>query len=541
MLHIFEELEIEKEYSNKGVFIMNTRRDFLRLAGMSAASVVFTKPLAMAASDAITKASGAKRPNIVYILADDMGIDSVSGLNSKCGIETPHLNKLMSEGMTFTDAHSGSAVCTPTRYGVLTGRYSWRSRLKRGIVNLWERPLIHKNRLTVGKMLQQCGYHTACIGKWHLGWHWSDKNGQPTEKLKNINFSKPVKGGPVERGFDYYLGDDVPNWPPFAWIENDHLQAMPVDVMERDGSNGVARGPATPGWRFEKVLPTITQRCVDYIKDRSKHDKPFFLYFPMTSPHAPINPSDRFKGKSGISKYADFLMETDWSVGQILEALDKSGLSENTLVIFTTDNGTSPMCKFGDLEKKGAHLREHWRGHKADIWEGGHRVPFIARWPGIIKPASKCSEVISLVDLMATAAEVAGFKLPDNAAEDSVSLVSAFRDQKPKESVRQAIVCHSSRGNFAVRNGKWKVEFCGGSGGWSKPKNEAQIKKQGLPMVQLYDLEADPKEQNKLYDKRPEIVEELCALLKKYVTNGRSTPGTPQKNDGPKHWNELPW
>ena len=218
------------------------------------------------------------KPNIVLILADDMGIDSVSALNSKSDIETPFLNKLMTEGMTFTDAHSGSAVCSPTRYGVLTGRYSWRTRMKRGIVGKWERPLIDKDRLTVGKMLQQCGYNTACIGKWHLGWNWPDSNGKATEKLKEIDFSKPVKGGPTERGFDYCFGDDVPNWPPYSWIENDRLQTMPVDVMKADPSNGVSSGPATPGWRFEEVLPTITQKCVDYIADSAKKDDPFFLY-----------------------------------------------------------------------------------------------------------------------------------------------------------------------------------------------------------------------------------------------------------------------
>jgi len=260
----------------------------------------------------------------------------------------------------------------------------------------------------------------------------------------------------------------------------------------------------------------------------------------MTSPHTPINPSERFKGKSGISKYADFLMETDFSVGQVVKALDKHGLSENTLVIFTTDNGTSPKCKFDELEQKGTHLRENWRGHKADIWEGGHRVPFIAKWPGIIRPASKCSEVISLVDFMATAAQIAGFNLGDNAGEDSVSLVSAFREEKHKESVRQAIVCHSSNGYFAVRKEKWKVEFCGGSGGWSQPK-ESHAKKMGLPAVQLYDLEADPKEQSNLCDKKPEIVEELRAILKEYVEKGRSAPGAAQTNEGPKHWKQLPW
>jgi arylsulfatase A-like enzyme len=474
----------------------------------------------------------------VFILADDMGVDSVSALNSKSGIETPYLNKLMTESMTFTDAHSGSAVCSPTRYGVLTGRYSWRTRMKQGIVGKWRRPLIDENRLTVGKMLQQRGYDTACIGKWHLGWNWLDSNGKPTEILKEIDFTKPVKGGPIERGFDYHLGDDVPNWPPFVWIENDRLEAIPTDTMKADGKNGVSAGPATPGWTFEKVLPRITKRCVDYIAGRSKEDDPFFLYFPMTSPHTPINPSKRFQGKSGISKYADFLMETDYSVGQIVEALDKHGLSGNTLVIFTTDNGTSPKCNFDELEQKGVHLRENWRGMKADIWEGGHRVPFMAKWPGIIAPGSKCGEVITLVDFMATAAEVSGFDLPDNAAEDSVSLVSAFRQRK--RTLRPPIVCHSASGYFAVRKGKWKVEFCRSSGGWSLPK-ERQAQKLGLPPVQLYDLDADPKEQVNLYDKRPEIVKELRAILKEYVEKGRSTPGAPQKNEAPEHWNQLPW
>ena len=479
-------------------------------------------------------------PNIVFILADDMGIDSVNALNQKSGIATPCLNKLMTEGMTFTDAHSGSAVCSPTRYGILTGRYSWRTRMKKGIVGKWKRPLIDEDRLTVGKMLQQCGYHTACIGKWHLGWNWLDKNGQSTEKPGDIDFTKPVKGGPTAHGFDYYFGDDVPNWPPYVWIENDRLQALPTGTMEPDSSNGVSSGPMTPGWKFEEVLPTITQQCVDYIADRAKKDRPFFLYFAMTSPHTPINPSQRFQGKSGISKYADFIMETDWAVGQVLQAIDRYGISENTLVIFTADNGTSPKCNFEQLERKGAHLRENWRGMKADIWEGGHRVPFIAKWPGVIAPASTCGEVISLVDFMATAAEAASFDLPGNAAEDSVSLIGAFRQQKHKEIIRQAIVCHSSNGLFAVRKGKWKVEFCRGSGGWSSPK-ENQAKQQGLPPVQLYNLEIDPKEQNNVYEQNPEIVEELLAILKEYVTKGRSTPGTPQKNDGPAHWDQLPW
>jgi arylsulfatase A-like enzyme len=516
------------------------RRDFIKLISAAGLAQLTGGCLTSGSKESLSKAADTGKPNIVFILADDMGIDSVSALNRKSGIETPCLNKLMTEGMTFTDAHSGSAVCSPTRYGVLTGRYSWRTRMKRGIVDTWQRPLINKDRLTVGKMLQRCGYHTACIGKWHLGWNWLDSNGKPTEKLKDIDFSKPVKGGPIEHGFDYYFGDDVPNWPPYVWIENDRLQGVPTDMMQADVANGVSSGPAMPRWTFEEVLPTITQKCVDYIKERAKEDKPFFLYFPMTSPHTPINPSERFQGKSGISKYADFLMETDFSVGQILKALDKYGSSENTLVIFTTDNGTSPKCNFDELEQKGAHLRENWRGHKADIWEGGHRVPFIAKWPGVITPGSKSDEVISLVDFMATAAEVTGFNLPDTAGEDSVSLVSAFRQEKKKEIIRPAIICHSISGLFAVRKGKYKAEFCAGSAGWSSP-NEKQAKEIGLPTVQLYDLEADPKEQINLCDKKQEIVEELREILKKYVERGRSTPGAPQKNEGPEHWKQLPW
>ncbi|MHC4221289.1 MAG: sulfatase family protein, partial [Planctomycetota bacterium] len=475
------------------------RRGFLKSIGFIGSAFLMG-----GCSESFVSASKAETgPNIVFILADDMGIDSVSGLNSKCEIRTPYIDKLMTEGMTFTDAHSGSAVCSPTRYGVLTGRYSWRTRMKISIVRKWKKPLLDKDRLTVGDMLQKCGYHTACIGKWHLGWNWPDSNGKPTEKLEEIDFSKALKGGPIEHGFDYYFGDDVPNWPPFVWIENDTMQAMPSDVMKADRSNGISPGPATPGWQLEDVLPTITQKCVDHIAARAKDDKPFFLYFAMTSPHTPINPSKRFQGKSGISKYADLVMETDWSVGQVLGALEKHGLSDNTLVIFTADNGTSPVCDFEQLEEKGAYLRENWRGMKADIWEGGHRVPFTAKWPGVIRAASKCGEVISLVDFMATAAEVTGFDLGDTAGEDSVSLVSAFREEKRKESVREAVICHSGTGFFAVRKGKWKVEFCGGSGGWSDPKSDEDAKKLGLPAVQLYDLEADPKEQTNLYDKRP--------------------------------------
>ncbi|MCA9320469.1 MAG: arylsulfatase, partial [Planctomycetes bacterium] len=342
-----------------------------------------------------------QKPNIVVILADDMGSDSVAAFNAKSKIATPHINRLVSEGMSLRDAHSGSSVCSPTRYGLLTGRYAWRTRLKSGIVNKWQGPLIEADRLTLGSMLQDEGYVTRCIGKWHLGWDWRNAEGDVTTKLGSIDFTKPMGGGPTTRGFDGYFGDDVPNWPPFAWIEDDRLTAVPTETMPEDDANGVRVGPRVKGWQLDAVLPTITRRCVEFITGRAKEPKPFFLYFAMTSPHTPINPSPEFLGKSEISAYADFLMETDWSVGQVLRALDDADLAKNTLVIFTADNGTSPRCDFEGLEAKNVRLREHWRGHKGDIWEGGHRVPFVVRWPGQIAKASEAAAPVSLVDIMA--------------------------------------------------------------------------------------------------------------------------------------------
>lgn len=522
------------------------RRSFLKRVGVASFGAM---SLIGGCVEGLTSSRVKKKPNIVFILADDMGIDSVSELNAKSGIETPYINKMISEGMSFSDAHSGSAVCTPTRYGVLTGRYAWRTRLKAGIVG-HEESLIAEDRLTVGGMLQEKGYHTACIGKWHLGMMWRDKDGNGTTRWKDVDYSKPIIGSPVTRGFDHYFGDDVINKPPYAWIENDKTVQTPTEEMT---GGLVGKGPKAKDYELDEVLPTLTQKCVDHIGKRAKTDKPFFLYFALNSPHGPIVPSKNFRGKSGVSPYADFLIETDHSVGQVLKALEDNGIADNTLVIFTTDNGTSDICDFEGLEDKGVFIRENWRGHKADIWEGGHRVPFVAKWLGVIKAGSECDEIVSLVDFMATAAEIVGYDYPDSAAEDSVSMLSLLKGKRIDKSLRDAIVCHTYRGYFAIRRGKWKVNFCPGSGGWSHPTNtHDKIKSRkddirkvafdlGLPPVQLYDLDADPKEQNNLCKKYPEKVEELRQLLKRYVDQGRSTPGEHQKNDGPEHWQQLPF
>ncbi len=435
--------------------------------------------------------AAAHKPNVIIILGDDMGIDSVSAFNPKMGLKTPAIDQLADEGMSFTDAHSTSAVCSPTRYGLLTGRYNWRSRLKRGIVGQWKRPLITDQRITLPEMFHAQGYATCMIGKWHLGWHWPRRGGGTTEKLDEIDFTRPIKGGPISHGFDHYYGDDVPNWPPYAWCENERLLGALTAQMKQGAMVGVSAGPAMPGWDFSAVLLEYGKRCADYVRGRNGKKQPFFLYFPMPSPHTPIAPGGKFKGITGISDYADFLVETDWAVGEILKALEDTGQSDNTVVIFTCDNGTSPKADFAQLNAAGVHLNVNWRGWKADAFEGGHRVPFIVRWPAQVKPGTRSTQTIALTDIMATCAGILGTELPANASEDSVSLLPVLLGEKLEKPLHDIVIHHSGSGHFAIRKDHWKLLLCRGSGGWSPPREaEAAMKK--LPMLQLYDLAADP-------------------------------------------------
>ncbi len=480
-------------------------------------------------------------PNVIVILADDMGIDSVSALNGNMGLETPAIDQLVHQGMTFTDAHSTSAVCSPTRYSLLTGRYSWRSRLKRGIVGQWERPLIEDQRLTLPEMFRKHGYDTACIGKWHLGWHWPKKSGGTTEKLDEIDFTASVSGGPNDHGFDYYFGDDVPNWPPYAWRENDRLLGEITDNMKAGALAGVSAGPAVADWDFHAVLAEYSNRWSQYIRGRAEQERPFFLYVPMPSPHTPIAPHEEFRGQSNVSVYADFLIQTDWAVGEMMRALKETNQADNTLVVFTCDNGTSPKAKFAQLESAGVQLREHWRGWKADIYEGGHRVPFIVRWPGHVDPGTRGEQTITLADIMATCADIVGHELPADAAEDSVSLVAVLQGKAVEEPLHEMVVHHSVSGHFAVRQGPWKLLLCRGSGGWSPPR-EPEAARQDLPLVQLFNLDEDPRETVNLQAEHPGIVEQLTAELRQIIEQGRSTPGPEQPNHaGAKWWPGLPW
>ena len=488
-----------------------------------------------------TAAEPAKHPNIVIILCDDLGYGDVNCFNPDGKIATPNIDRLAAAGMMFTDANTPSGVCSPSRYGILTGRYPWRSKLKRGVLGGLSPRLIEPGRLTIAQLLKDNGYHTAGIGKWHLGMDWQLKPGrsvtelgiEPRGQVFNVEYDRPIKNGPNAVGFDYYFGIAASlDMVPYTFIENDHVTANPTEdrdfAMMLGKPNRTRKGPAAPGFEAENVLPELTKRAVGYIGQRAKSGRPFFLYLPFASPHTPTIPTKDWRGRSRLNPYGDFVMATDAAVGAVLEALKANGLEENTLVIFTSDNGASPQADFPALKKLGHNPSYHFRGHKADIYEGGHRVPLIVRYPGRVRAGTKSNHLICLTDLMATCAEVVGAKLPDDAAEDSFSFAGAWSDGRP---TRTGVIVESVNGSFAIRDGKWKLCLCPGSGGWSSPKPGKE--EAGLPPVQLYDLEKDIGETTNLQDRYPEIVKRLTKRLEKTIALGRSTPGMPQKNTTP--------
>lgn len=491
--------------------------------------------------------AAAGKPNIIYILCDDLGYGDVACLNPEGKIKTPHMDQLAKEGMTFTDAHSGSAVCTPTRYGVITGRYAWRSRLKSSVLGGISPRLIEQGRETVASFLKKQGYATACIGKWHLGMDWVIKPGkdvsensiEKADQVWNVEYDKPIKNGPNSVGFDYYFGISASlDMVPYTYIENDHVTVNPTEDKEFAMFYGVAgkhtrKGPTAPGFDAMNVLPDLTKKAVAYINQQAalaKKDTPFFLYLPLASPHTPILPTKEWQGKSGLNSYGDFVMQTDWAIGAVMKALENSGLTENTVIIFTSDNGCSPSANYPELLAKGHNPSHIFRGTKADIFEGGHHVPFIVRWPAKVKAGSFYDHTVCLTDFFATAADILGKKLPDAAGEDSVSLLPVLLG-KTKKPVREATVHHSINGAFAIRQGEWKLELCPDSGGWSAPR-PGRNDGSGLPPIQLYNLTSDIGEKNNVQADHPEIVAKLTKLLEKYVAEGRSTPGKPQTNNG---------
>lgn len=473
-------------------------------------TVCVTALLILSAASRNSIGLAAEKPNIIYIICDDLGYGDVHCLAPATGkIPTPHADRLASEGMVFTDAHSGSSVCSPTRYGVMTGRYSWRTRLQSGVVAGFAPSLIDADRPTVAKFLKGQGYATAAIGKWHLDFEYLDPD--TGARLSQKQHPTPPVGavipdGPTHRGFDYYHGFHHAR-DMEAVIENER-------VIEHD--------------EVINMLPRLTRKSVEYIESRSGQDKPFFLYLALGSPHTPIVPTAEWQGKSGLGDYGDFVMQTDHVVGEVSAALARHGMTDNTLLIFTSDNGCSKAAGIGELASQGHLVSAHLRGSKADIWDGGHRIPFIVRWPGRVQPGSHCDQLICLTDLFASLVQLTGSEIPAGTCEDSVSFLPALAGETI-ESTRKGVIHHSISGHFAYRTGRWKLILARGSGGWSSP-TEKEVAKDA-PQAQLYDLQEDPSEKNNLYLEKPDLANQLLTQLTTEIENGRSTAGPQSEND----------
>lgn len=483
---------------------------------------------------AAAHADETQRPNVLVILADDMGYGDVQALNKQSAIPTPHLNELAKQGMTFTDAHSPSAVCTPTRYGLLTGRYCWRTELKRGVLGGYSKPLIAPDRKTIADFLKQHGYATAAVGKWHLGMDLpmltDDADTKRWDGDPGIDWQGVIRDSPIHHGFDYYFGVSASlDMAPYVYIRNDRFTKVPT--LQQPAvrfPHFVRKGPRADDFEIEGVLDKLTEEAVGFISRSSKQPAPWFLYVPLTGPHKPTQPHPRFRGKTTLNEYGDFVHQVDWTVGRILQAVQDYGQYEHTLVVFTSDNG-SYMYRFEDPAQpdhtddetvQGFRTENHrangpLRGTKADVWEAGHRVPLFVRWPQKIEADSTSATTVCLTDLFATCAAIIGKPIPDDAAEDSASLLPVLTD--PTADRGAPVINHSANGIFAIRDGRWKLVAGTGSGGRQAPRGKPFAKP-----YQLYDLQLDLAEANDVAGDHPEIVERLTERLQRAVDAERS-------------------
>lgn len=479
--------------------------------------------------------SETKQPNIVIIYADDMGYGDLNCQNPDSKIPTPYLNKLAAEGMRFTDAHSSSGICSPSRFALLTGQYHWRR--THGIVSSFGPPMFKDSDLTLAQVLKENGYTTACFGKWHLGWTWNFINKKPSGErtywnrshkcylVDDIDWTKPLKGGPLDRGFDHYFGDGTINFPPYAWVEDEHFVEIPNDIFEFNQFARQAKeadwdsrpGPKVKDWDPYQVLPTLTKKTTEWIGKQSK-EKPFFLYFALPSPHCPIIPNDEFDGTSQAGAYGDFMVQTDWVAGQVLKALKENGFEENTLLIFTSDNGPERFA-FQRGEKYAHFSMGDFRGLKRDVWEGGHHIPFIVKWPGKIEAGSVSNKLISQIDIMATVAAATNIRLSEKAAPDSYNMLPILKGDNTKTPIRQHLVHNTYKGQWGYREGKW-LYINKSTGEASKmPESFKQLRgytdftTKGI----LFDLEKDPEQRENLFTKYPAKVEEMKASLEKIL------------------------
>jgi arylsulfatase A-like enzyme len=510
--------------------MINMYRRALLLLGLIAGLAPLTACVAETTSD---------KPNIIYILADDLGIGDVRVYNPDGRIATPNLDRLASEGMRFTDAHTNSAVCTPTRYGILTGRYAWRSPLKNGVLNGHSDHLIDTDRQTVASLLKQAGYATAAVGKWHLGMDWAshDDVALKADGIGAIT-DAPIENGPNALGFDYYFGISASlNMSPHAYIENDRMLGDLVYLEDKEAINAAGLVGAKVGWmdkvfKQDQVMTTFFDKAIDWIGERhSKNaEQPIFLYLPLNAPHSPIVPKEGFKGQSGLSPHADFVMEVDYHVGRLMEALDTMGISDNTLVIFTADNGVSPQAKLEAMQTQGHYSSWIYRGLKGSLYEGGHREPFLVRWPEVVAAGTTSDQHLSTTDLFATAAEITGQATGPDAGEDSVSFLPAMQGEQLH---RGGVVYHSDAGFYAIRDGRWKLILHEAGGTRRVNPKAVDDPVQNPGEIQLFDMQSDPSERINLAVENPETVKRLARLLEKYIDEGRSTPGPVQKNEPP--------
>lgn len=483
-----------------------------------------------------TTAIKAQSPNIVFILADDLGYGDISAFNPESKIQTPNIDKLSRNGVSFTDAHSSSALSTPSRYSILTGRYPWRTTLKEGVLDGYSPAMITPDRRTVAQMLSENGYNTACIGKWHLGWDWGYNKG--AKNKKDVDFSLPIKNGPTDRGFGYFYG--IPSSldiAPYVYIENNKATTIPDHIIEpQKGLLLMHGGIAGADFDPQDCFPNIIRRSIQYIDNQKDNKKPFFLYLPITAPHTPVLPLDKYKGKTSIGTYGDFVVMIDDMVKKIVDTLKKNNQLDNTIIIFTSDNGCAPYVGVKDMEKKGHFPSYIYRGYKTDIYEGGHRIPLIVSWQGKYKKETN-SSLVSLTDFYATFAQMVNHELKVEEAVDSYSLWPILTKQGT--SVRQHLIYESGKGYLSIRTPQLKLVFNGGSGGWGFPNKPAELA--DLPAMQLFDLQKDPSEKNNIinsgrYDKE---VEEMTRLTRQYVENGRSTPGNKVLNDTDVNWKQV--
>lgn len=476
-----------------------------------------------------------RMPNLVILYADDMGYGDLGANRSKPGgaVPTPHLDRLAAGGLRFTDGHSSSGICSPSRYAMLTGRYHWRD--FHGIVGPFGGTVFKKNQLTLSAMLRQSGYHTACIGKWHLGFDWDAirKPGAPKDSIQHgdYDWGGRFPGGPLDHGFDHYFGDNVINFPPYAWIRDDRLPAAPdatfatFTLKPKEGAPECRPGPGRSDWDFHEVLPTLTREGVSFIRSRKGVEQPFFLYFALPSPHAPIIPSDRFDGRSKAGAYGDFVVETDDACGQLLDALRECGLEDDTIVVFSSDNGPEFYAYARD-ERHGHWSAAPLRGLKRDLYEGGHRVPFLLRWPGVTRAGSVTDALISQIDLMATFASLLGFKLPDDAAADSHDFLPWLRGQTPKPP-RNELVHNTDPRRYAIRSGDWVL--INAPSGYARKAPATWDKTHGYPAddngpVELHHLRDDPGQRRNLASSEPRRVAEMKAMLKGIREGPRTRP-----------------